>query len=80
VLFWFQILNVCLGFRCITEIGDLITEIASKAKLGIVHEYCGHGVGPVLHLPPLVKHFKNQDKFEIKEGMVFTIEPILGKF
>jgi len=37
----------------------------------------GHGVGFILHMSPLVAHYKNLDNLALQKGMVFTIEPIL---
>jgi methionyl aminopeptidase len=65
---------------CISKIGETIQAVADNEQFQVVHEFCGHGVGPILHLPPLVRHFQNRFKHEMKPGMVFTIEPIFGKF
>ncbi len=39
----------------------------------------GHGVGKYLHMSPLIRHFKNFEKFRLMPGMVLTIEPILAE-
>ena len=42
-------------------------------------EFGGHGIGPHLHMPPLVHMSKtlHSCKKEMMPGMAFTIEPIL---
>ncbi len=53
-----------------------------RAKFSIVRDYCGHGVGAGFHEEPQVVHYKNNDRLVLKEGMIFTIEPMInaGKF
>jgi len=36
----------------------------------------GHGIGELLHMPPLVMHHYNDYAYRMKPGNVFTIEPI----
>lgn len=51
-------------------------------KFSIVKDYCGHGIGSGFHEEPQVVHYKNNDPTVLKEGMTFTIEPMInaGKF
>eukprot|EP01138_Halocafeteria_seosinensis_P014448 gb/GECG01014750.1/.p1 GENE.gb/GECG01014750.1/~~gb/GECG01014750.1/.p1 ORF type:complete len:314 (+),score=39.17 gb/GECG01014750.1/:1-942(+) len=58
-------------------IGTTIDEVVSHYGYGIVREYQGHGIGTSMHTKPLVKHFRNSDKFVLEEGMTFTIEPMI---
>jgi methionyl aminopeptidase len=53
-----------------------------KNKYSIVRDFCGHGIGKGFHEDPQVVHYKNNDKTVLKEGMCFTIEPMInaGKF
>ena len=48
----------------------------------MVREYCGHGIGRDFHEDPQVVHFgKAGQGLKLREGMIFTIEPMvnLGK-
>ena len=58
-------------------IGNTIDQVVAPYNFGIVREYRGHGIGTSMHTLPLVKHYKNQDNFLLKEGMTFTIEPMI---
>jgi methionyl aminopeptidase len=51
-------------------------------KFSIVRDYCGHGIGAGFHEDPQVVHYRNGDRTLLKEGMTFTIEPMIneGKF
>lgn len=51
-------------------------------KFSIVRDYCGHGVGAGFHEEPQVVHYRNNDRTILREGMIFTIEPMInaGKF
>ena len=57
--------------------GKAIDIVAANHGFKIIHEFCGHGTGELLHMPPFVRHFTNNFKVEMKPGMIFTIEPIL---
>lgn len=53
-----------------------------STKFSIVRDYCGHGIGAGFHEEPQVVHYKNSDRTILREGMTFTIEPMInaGKF
>ena len=53
-----------------------------RSKFSIVRDYCGHGIGAEFHDEPQVVHYKNSDRTLLREGMIFTIEPMInaGKF
>ncbi len=61
------------------DIGHVIQKHAEKHYYSIVREYCGHGIGKVFHEEPQVLHYgKPNTGFELKEGMTFTIEPMIN--
>lgn len=61
------------------EIGSAIQKfIKSKGRYTIVKEYCGHGIGTEFHEEPQIVHYKNNEKDKMKEGMCFTIEPMIN--
>ena len=62
---------------CLTEIGDACSDAADVRGYGVVRQYCGHGIGRQFHMLPFVQHFRNGDALTFREGMVFTIEPML---
>lgn len=62
---------------CLSRIGEVIQSSAFSKDFRVIHEFLGHGTGPILHMSPLVRHYKNTERLEIKKGMLFTIEPIL---
>lgn len=65
------------------DIGQVIQEHAEKNYYSVVREYCGHGIGKIFHEEPQVLHYgvKNTG-MELREGMTFTIEPMInaGKY
>lgn len=62
------------------DIGSAIQELADEFGYGIVREFCGHGIGRVFHEEPNVLHYRSRDRGErIREGMVFTVEPMLNE-
>jgi methionyl aminopeptidase len=46
----------------------------------IVRDYCGHGIGREMHEEPQVLHFARPGTgLKLREGMVFTIEPMVNR-
>jgi len=72
-----EAIAVCAPGQCLSKIGEIIHEIADANGLSSVQKYCGHGVGEDFHGLPYVKHFRNNDFLTLREGMIFTIEPML---
>ncbi len=61
------------------DIGHVIAKFADKHGLSVVREYCGHGIGRIFHEDPQVLHYgKAGTGVELREGMCFTIEPMLN--
>jgi methionyl aminopeptidase len=62
------------------DIGYVIQQHAEKNRFSVVREYCGHGIGQVFHEEPQVMHYGKPDTgLELKEGMIFTIEPMINQ-
>lgn len=63
----------------LNEIGRAIEKYIGDFGYSIVCNYCGHGIGKVFHAPPNVVHFYDKDEdLVLKEGMFFTIEPMIN--
>jgi len=76
---WQGIKAVKPGAR-LGDIGHAIERHARKHGYSVVREYCGHGIGREMHEPPQVLHWgKPQTGLTLREGMVFTIEPMLNQ-
>lgn len=61
-----------------SEIGNAIENHANNNGFSVVRDYCGHGIGQVFHDQPNILHYKNNQSEIIKEGMFFTIEPMIN--
>ncbi len=62
------------------DIGHVIQQHAEKNRYSVVREYCGHGIGRVFHEEPQVMHYGRPGTgLELKEGMIFTIEPMINQ-
>jgi len=70
-------IDECGPGRCLTSIGESISHVADAYGYGSVERYRGHGVGEEFHCAPFIRHYRNNDRLEMKPGMVFTIEPML---
>lgn len=61
------------------DIGHIIQQHAEKNHYSVVRDYCGHGIGKIFHEDPQVLHYGRPDTgLELKEGMTFTIEPMIN--
>jgi len=64
----------------IGDIGHVIQQQAHKNNYSVVREYCGHGIGTKMHEDPQVPHYGKPGAGEVlKEGMTFTIEPMINQ-
>lgn len=76
---WKGIKTVRPGAR-IGDIGFAIESHARKHGYTVVREYCGHGIGREMHEAPEVLHWgKPRTGLTLREGMVFTIEPMINQ-
>lgn len=76
---WKGIQAVRPGAR-LGDIGFAIERHAKRAGYSIVRDYCGHGIGQEMHEEPQILHFgKPGTGLTLREGMVFTIEPMLNQ-
>lgn len=63
----------------IHDISAAVYNHATEAGFGIVHQFCGHGVGFALHEEPQVPNCVNSGPNpRIKDGMVLAIEPMIN--
>ena len=61
------------------DIGAAIQEHAEANNFSVVREFCGHGIGDKFHEPPQILHYGSKGEgLELKEGMTFTIEPMIN--
>jgi len=61
------------------DIGYNIQEFIEKNHCSVVREYCGHGIGKEFHEEPQILHYgKKGEGLSLKEGMTFTIEPMIN--
>jgi methionyl aminopeptidase len=76
---WKGIKAVRPGAR-LGDVGHAIEQHARKNGYSVVREYSGHGIGQEMHEPPQVLHWgKPKTGLVLREGMVFTIEPMLNQ-
>ncbi|MCM3585536.1 type I methionyl aminopeptidase [Mesobacillus maritimus] len=63
----------------IGDIGHAIQTYVEGEGMSVVREFIGHGIGATIHEKPDIPHFGLPGKgVRIKEGMVFTIEPMVN--
>lgn len=61
------------------DIGHAIQSHAQAARCSVVRDFCGHGIGQVFHDSPNILNFgKAGSGPELREGMIFTVEPMVN--
>lgn len=60
-------------------IGAAIQTYAEGQRCSVVRDFCGHGVGKLFHDAPNILHYGSPNEgIEMREGMIFTIEPMIN--
>ena len=60
------------------DIGNTIQRHVESQGFNVVRDLCGHGIGKDLHEEPqIVNYGKRKTGPELKEGMVFCLEPMV---
>lgn len=63
----------------LNQIGKAIQTYAEKQGFSVVRDFCGHGIGRVFHTEPSIVHYYEPEcNIVMKEGMLFTIEPMIN--
>ncbi|AML51738.1 type I methionyl aminopeptidase [Falsihalocynthiibacter arcticus] len=61
------------------DIGHAIQNYAHSERCSVVRDFCGHGIGQVFHDSPNILNFgKEGTGLELREGMIFTVEPMIN--
>ena len=60
------------------NIARAVNGHAVKAGFGVVHQFCGHGVGLELHEDPQVTNVPRGPNPRLRGGMVLAIEPMVN--
>lgn len=62
------------------DIGAAIERHAKKNGYSVVRDFCGHGIGGEMHEQPNILNFGRPGTgMRLREGMVFTIEPMVNQ-
>lgn len=65
--------------KTIGDIGYAIQSFVEKERFSVVRDFCGHGIGQFFHGAPTILHYGRPGKgVTLKEGMFFTIEPMIN--
>jgi methionyl aminopeptidase len=61
------------------DIGFTIQNFVEQEGFSVVRDFCGHGIGTLFHEEPSILHYgRKNEGITLKEGMVFTIEPMIN--
>ncbi|XP_064608219.1 methionine aminopeptidase 1D, mitochondrial-like [Liolophura sinensis] len=73
-----EAISVCKDGARFSDIGCKISEIAETRGFTVMSMFCGHGIGQYFHGPPDIIHVAHEDSAVMKEGMTFTVEPVIS--
>jgi len=63
----------------VRDVAVAVTEVVKPHRFGIVHQYCGHGVGFSMHEDPQVPNtISSGPNPRMVPGMVLAVEPMLN--
>ncbi|WP_059369438.1 type I methionyl aminopeptidase [Treponema endosymbiont of Eucomonympha sp.] len=72
-------ISACAAGNRVADIARAVFSVAEKAGYGVVHEYCGHGVGLDVHEDPAIPNVPSRGPNpRIQAGMVLAIEPMIN--
>lgn len=76
----YKAIDIVKPGRPISLIGKVIEGFANRFNYGVVRDFTGHGINTVFHSNLIIPHYydSSYDNIIIKEGMTFTIEPMLN--
>ena len=64
--------------RPLSVVGRVIESYAKRFEYGVVRDFTGHGISTSFHSGLIVPHYDDpRIDVELREGMTFTIEPML---
>jgi methionyl aminopeptidase len=64
--------------RHLGDIGAAVQELAESRGFHVIRNFVGHGIGRKMHEEPPVYNYGRRGRgLELREGMVFAIEPML---
>jgi methionyl aminopeptidase len=74
--FWAGIKGIKAG-SVTGDVGHQVEQVLQKAKLGIIREYIGHGIGEKMHEPPEVPNYgKKGTGAVLRAGQTICVEPM----
>ncbi len=66
--------------RTWSQVARLMESYAVKAKLGVVRDFVGHGIGRTMHEDPKLPNFVSREllrnDIELRPGLVMAVEPM----
>ncbi|ORZ41190.1 peptidase M24, structural domain-containing protein [Catenaria anguillulae PL171] len=75
-----QAIQMCKPGVMYRELGNVIEKVAKQRGFSVVRTYCGHGIHKYFHCRPNIPHYgKNKAIGVMKEGHIFTIEPMINE-
>ena len=66
-------IEACRPGGCLSDVGAAIEDVADREGYSSVRKYRGHGISHEFHCSPFVKHFRNDERVELRPGMIFTV-------
>jgi methionyl aminopeptidase len=72
-------LEVARAGNRVWDIGRAVETEVTRHGFAVMRDLAGHGIGRKIHEPPSVlNHFDWRNRAPLTEGLVITIEPIIG--
>lgn len=58
--------------------GDCVATCAKMFGMGVIKEFCGHGIGKVIHGEPQILNYPTLNTEVFQVGQAYAVEPVLA--
>jgi methionyl aminopeptidase len=58
--------------------GDCVETCAKMFGIGVIKEYCGHGIGKMIHSDPQILNYSSSSTEVFQVGKAYAVEPVLA--
>lgn len=71
-------LEMILPEQAINLYSMVVEQGAKLNGYSVVNEYCGHGIGQGIHLPPQILNKPHPTQQQFKAGQAYAVEPVIA--
>ncbi len=70
--------DAIVPMQSIDLFGAVVQRMAQSSNFSVIKEYCGHGIGQSIHLPPQIVNYNTESSELFQVGKAYAVEPVLA--